>query len=163
MLIFDRSAFTPIKKFDFDYNSKIYRSLFFANQKYYIFGVIEGIVQALIIDSSLNYVSNSKVFESSRVNYFNNYFCVVLYNNMFTMTEFGPMRGAQESTISNIIFHKASLDFESRSWESLNINNGATFAAGFSSTNVTTGFTFVNSSTANHANLLLKCRRLSNL
>ena len=115
MLIFDRTTLTPIKKFDFDSKSAMNTPLFFANEKYYIFGVNQSIVEVLTIDSSLNYESVSKVFESSRVNHFNSHLHIALYKNMFIITESGPMRGTQESTIANIIFHKASLDFESGS------------------------------------------------
>ena len=147
LMIFDRSTLIPIMKFDLNFKSTIYNTFFFADQKYYIFGVNQSTVEVLTIDSSLNYASISKVFESSRVNCFNNFLRVVLYNNMFTITETGPMYGSQKSTISNIIFHKASLDFKSGSWEALNTDNGSIFAAGFSSSNLTTGFLFVNSST----------------
>ena len=149
LLIFDRTTFTPIKKFDFDFESAMNTHFFFANQKYYIFRVNQSIVEVLTIDSSLNYESVSKVFESSRVNNFNSHLRVALYNSMFTITESGPMRGSQNSTISNIIFHKASLDFESGTWEALNTNNETSFIARFSSTNITTGYLFVNSSTVN--------------
>ena len=115
LLIFDRSTFIPIKKFDFNIKSTVYKTFFFANQKYYIFGVNKSTVEVLTIDSSLSYASVSKVFESSRVNCLNNFLHVVLYNNMFIITETGPMQGIQKTTISNIIFHKASLDFESGS------------------------------------------------
>ena len=60
------------------------------------------------------------------------------------------MNGNQNSTISNIIFHKESLDFETESWEVLNTVSEAAFATGYSSTNVTTGFLFDNSSIASN-------------
>ena len=164
LLIFNRTTFTPIKKFDFDSNSNsnltIYATFFSVNQNYYFFGVNGSIVEGLRIDNSLNYVSASKVFESSRVNNSTNYFLVTLYNNIFTTTESGPMNGNQNSTISNIIFHKESLDFETKSWEVLNTVSGAAFATGYSSTNVTTGFLFDNSSTVDHADRLFKLLRI---
>ena len=149
LLIFDRKTFTPIKKIDLNINSYIIKNIFSVNQKYYIFGMHSNVMQALIIDNSLNYISTSKVFNSSRVNSSSNFLSIALYNNMLTIAESGPIRGTQNSAISNIIVHKISLDFESESWETLNSVNGTTFAAGFSSTNLTTGFLFVNSSTAN--------------
>ena len=150
LLIFDKSSFIPFKKFDLDSNSKVFKTFFFANQKYYIFGVNKSTVEILTIDSSLNYASVSKVFESSRVNYFNGFLRVALFNNMFTITEAGPMYGSQKSAISNIIFHKVSLDFKSGSWEALNTDNGVIFAAGFSSSSLTTGISFINSSIASN-------------
>ena len=145
LLIFDRTNFTPLKKFDLNNNTYLSINYFYVNQKYYIFGVSESQVQMLTIDNSLNYTSVSKVFESSRVNSSNNFLRVALHNNMFILAETGPMRGSQNSTISNIIFHKASLDFESGSWEFLNTNNGEAFTTGFPSTALSTGFIFNNS------------------
>ena len=161
LLIFNRSTFIPIKKFDFDFNSTVYKTFFFANLKYYIFGVTGNKIQVLIIESSLNYTSVSIVFKSSRVNNFNGILRVALYNNMFTITDTGTMIGSQKSTISNIIFHKASLDFESGSWEALNTDNGAIFAAGFSSSNLKTGVSFINSSTVSLAVLQCKLSRFT--
>ena len=156
LLIFERTTFIPIKKFDFVSITTIYRAFFSTNQKYYFFGEDDSILQALAIDSSLNYLSVLKTFESSRVNFKNNFLSVALYKNMFTITESGPMRGTQKSTVSNIIFHKISLDFESESWEALNTVNGTTFATEYSSTNITSGYLFVNSGTVNSAILPLK-------
>ena len=103
-------------------------------------------VNILIIDSSLNYIIVSKVFKTSFVNIYNNYPWVVLYNNMFIITESGPMKGLQNSTISNIIFHKASLDYNSMSNEIFSDTNSDLFTTGYQSKRLETGFIFENSS-----------------
>ena len=115
LLIFDRKTFIPIKKFDLDINSYIIKNIFSVNQKYYIFGMNSNVMQVLIIDNSLNYISTSKVFNSSRVNSSRNFLSIALYNNMLTIAESGQIIGTQKYKISNIIVHKISLDFESES------------------------------------------------
>ena len=54
LLTFNRTTFTPIKKFDFvsNPNSTIYTTFFSVNQNYYFFGVNGSIVEGLRIDNS---------------------------------------------------------------------------------------------------------------
>ena len=149
-IIFDRSNFTPLKKFDFSDFFYLSYNYFYVNQKYYVFGTYMVNINILIIDSSLNYIIVSKVFKTSFVNIYNNYPWVVLYNNMFIITESGPMKGLQNSTISNIIFHKASLDYNSMSNEIFSDTNSDLFTTGYQSKRLETGFIFENSSIASN-------------
>ena len=142
LIVFDRDTFTPLKKFDFDYQTFSSISCFYINQKYYIIGVYENQVQVLILDNSLNYTTISKSFESSRVTKSIDTINVVLYNNTFIISESGQLNGIQNSTISNIIFHKALQDFKSNSWENFESNNGAAFMLEILVENSSTGFTF---------------------
>ena len=155
VIIFDRSNFAPLMKFDFvEFNFLSY-NYFYVNQKYYIFGYYLNNINIIIIDSSLNYITFSKVFESSLVNIYNNYLWVVLYNNMFIITQSGPMRGLQQSTISNIIFHKESLDYKSMSNETFINTNDDSFTTGYRSKGLKTGFIFENASIGKFIKLII--------
>ena len=102
-------------------------------------------MQVLTLDNSLYYTFISKTFESSNVLSSINAINVVLYNNTFIISENGPMNGIQNSTIYNIIFHKASQDFVPNSWENFESNGGAAFVHEILVDNSPTGFTFKSS------------------
>ena len=148
ILIFDATTFNPLKKFNFDYGTLSTISYFYINQKYYIIGILNNNLQIFIVDSSLNYIIQiSKKFESSRVTSSIKYVFMVMFNNMFFVAENGPMKGSQGATLRNIIFHKISSDFESKSWEAFVTNNGVVFAEEAQMKNSTAGFDFISPNT----------------
>ena len=142
IIVFDKKTFTPLKKFDFNYQISTIISYFYIRQKYYIIGAYEKQVQVLTLDNLLKSTSFSKTFESSRVSRLIDTINVVLFNNTFIISESGPMNGIQNSTISNIIFHKASQDFKSNSWESFESYNGVAFVLEMLADNSSTGYIF---------------------
>ena len=142
LIAFDKKTFTPLKKFDLDYQIQTSICYFSINQKYYIIGVIENQVQILTLDNSLKYTYISKTFESSKVLKLINTIHVVLYKNTFIISETGSMNGIQNSTISNIIFHKLSQDFKLATWENFESNNGDAFVLEILADNSPTGFIF---------------------
>ena len=102
-------------------------------------------MQVFILDNSLKYTIISKTFESSKVSRLINTINVVLDNNAFIISETGPMNGIQNSTISNIILHKASMDFETNSWEKFESYNKVAFMLEILADNSETGYIFKSS------------------